>query len=175
MNTQIITDVPSAEMVSTRFSELTQFLIQNQLSVSTMESCTGGMIASLITDTPRSSEVFPGGFVTYSNAGKIMQGVLSDTIETHGVYSRETALEMGRCCRDSYHTEIGIGVTGTFERADPQNNDSIPGEVWFSVILESQEYTGHIKLTPHISRFESKLETALAIANACFSVLTSLY
>ena len=50
-------------------------LIQTNTSISTMESCTSGMIASMITDTEGASAIFPGGFVTYLNETKILIGV----------------------------------------------------------------------------------------------------
>ena len=54
---------------------LTKSLISRKLTITTMESCTAGQIASLITDTEGSSEILKGAFVTYSNEAKIMMGV----------------------------------------------------------------------------------------------------
>ena len=63
------------------FCEITKKLIEKDKTVTTMESCTSGLIASLITDTEGASAVLKGAFVTYSNIGKIMQGVPKETIE----------------------------------------------------------------------------------------------
>ena len=61
------------------------------------ESCTGGMIASLITQIAGSSDVFPGGFVTYSNELKAsVLGVTEETLKNHGAVSRDTVIEMVR-------------------------------------------------------------------------------
>ena len=55
------------------YGELVKTLIARKLTIATMESCTGGQIASLLTDTEGSSEVFKGGFVTYRNEAKVAQ------------------------------------------------------------------------------------------------------
>ena len=57
---------------------LTRKLIEKKLTITTMESCTAGLIMSLITDTEGSSAITKGGFVTYSNEAKVKNGVLFD-------------------------------------------------------------------------------------------------
>ena len=69
-----------------RYRLLTKKLIEKKLTITTMESATGGQIASLITDTEGSSSVLKGAFVTYCNEAKIMQGVPAETIERYSVY-----------------------------------------------------------------------------------------
>ena len=76
------------------YSRLTKYLIENKLSITTMESATSGQIASLITDTEGSSAIMKGAFVTYSNEAKIQQGVAPEIIEKYSVYSEETAKAM---------------------------------------------------------------------------------
>ena len=86
-------DGPVSEAaVRGKYTELTLGLIRRGLTITTMESCTSGQIASLITDTEGSSAVLKGAFVTYSNEAKIMQGVPAAIIGTYGVYSAETRL-----------------------------------------------------------------------------------
>ena len=66
------------------------------LKIATAESCTGGLIAALLTDVPGSSAVVDRGFVTYSNEAKTeMIGVPAELIEAHGAVSREVA-QIGR-------------------------------------------------------------------------------
>ena len=55
-------------------------LIESHTTISTMESCTSGLIASMITDTEGASAIFPGGFVTYLNETKILVGVDTEII-----------------------------------------------------------------------------------------------
>jgi PncC family amidohydrolase len=77
-----------------QYRVFTKMLIEKKLTITTMESATGGQIASLITDTEGSSAVLKGAFVTYCNEAKIMQGVPAETIERFSVYSKETAAAM---------------------------------------------------------------------------------
>ncbi|HKS69073.1 MAG TPA: CinA family nicotinamide mononucleotide deamidase-related protein, partial [Ktedonobacterales bacterium] len=66
-------------------------LRERGLALGTMESCTGGLLASLITDVPGSSDVFRGGLVSYATALKEQWGVPAEIIARHGVISAETA------------------------------------------------------------------------------------
>ena len=81
------------------YRKITEKLIEKEKTITTMESCTSGLIASLITDTEGASAVLKGAFVTYSNIGKIMQGVPEETLEKYSVYSNETAIAMAEVCR----------------------------------------------------------------------------
>ena len=88
-------------------------LIERQLTLSTAESCTGGLLAGALTDISGISSVYQGGFVTYSNEAKhTLLGVKSDTLKAFGAVSEETALEMIRGLKDRFNTDIAISVTG---------------------------------------------------------------
>ncbi|GMR11768.1 MAG: hypothetical protein BMS9Abin28_2610 [Anaerolineae bacterium] len=77
------------------------------------ESCTGGLIAHRITKVPGSSEYFLGGVVAYSNAVKeLLLHVKSETLETVGAVSEETAREMARGAREAMSADVGVSVTG---------------------------------------------------------------
>ncbi|MDO4177441.1 MAG: competence/damage-inducible protein A, partial [Bacillota bacterium] len=90
-----------------------KLLIERGLSISCAESCTGGMFAAALTDTPGISAVFDRGLVTYSNQAKIDElGVKPETLEKYGAVSRETALEMAEGVRHVSGSDIGISVTG---------------------------------------------------------------
>ena len=77
-----------------RADDIVKKLIDTHTTISTMESCTSGLIASMITDTEGASAIFPGGYVTYLNETKILNGVDANVIEKYGVYSRECANAM---------------------------------------------------------------------------------
>ena len=68
-----------------KYHDLTSFLIKNNLTISTMESCTGGMIGMLLSDMEGASAVIPGGVFTYSNEMKIAHGVPAEVIRDNGV------------------------------------------------------------------------------------------
>ena len=159
-------DGPVSETaVRGKYTELTLGLIRHGLTITTMESCTSGQIASLITDTEGSSAVLKGAFVTYSTETKIMLGVPAGIIETYGVYSAETAAAMAEACRSAYKADIGTGVTGSFGNADPANADSIPGEVYFAVATERGTETFHCTIPVQASRLAYKLYMADVIAD----------
>ena len=87
-------------------------LRERGLSVAVMESLTGGLVASTLTDVAGSSDYFRGGLVTYSEATKIRYGVPAETIAEHGVVSEATAVAMATAVREALGADIGIGVTG---------------------------------------------------------------
>ncbi|MCZ6706421.1 MAG: competence/damage-inducible protein A [Chloroflexi bacterium] len=87
-------------------------LKQQGLTIAVMESCTGGLLASTLTDVPGSSEYFKGGLVTYSEATKRQYGVPAHVIEQYGVVSEETAAAMATAVRSELGADIGVGVTG---------------------------------------------------------------
>jgi nicotinamide-nucleotide amidase len=77
------------------------------------ESCTGGLLAKLITDVPGSSRYFLCGWVTYSNESKSRQlGVLPALIETHGAVSEQVAVAMAQGARYNAAADFAVGITG---------------------------------------------------------------
>lgn len=93
--------------------KLVSLLLEKGLTVTTAESCTGGMIASKIVNVSGASEVFNAGFVTYANSAKeAYAGVLSETLQTYGAVSSQVALEMARGVAKTAGAEVGISVTG---------------------------------------------------------------
>ena len=82
------------ENVRAKYAKITDLLLEKGKWITTMESCTSGMIASLLTDREGSSGCIKGAFVTYSNEAKVKIGVPQETIERYGVYSSETAIKV---------------------------------------------------------------------------------
>ncbi len=88
-------------------------LIATRTSIALAESCTGGLVAGALTSVPGVSAVFPGSFVTYSNAQKVaLLGVPAELIERAGAVSEEVACAMAERVRAHFGTDIGLGVTG---------------------------------------------------------------
>mgnify|MGYP002644845384 CR=1 FL=1 len=115
-------------------------LIAGRKTISTMESCTSGLIASMITDTEGASAIFPGGYVTYLNETKIFIGVEEAVIRQYGVYSKECARAMAQTVKEKLRTDIAIGITGTTGNIDPNNADSVQGEVYFCILIDDKIY-----------------------------------
>lgn len=160
------------EEVRESYRKITLELIEKGRTVSTMESCTSGLIASLITDTEGASAVLKGAFVTYSNVAKIMQGVPKETIEKYSVYSKETAASMAEACRKIYGADYGIGVTGTMGNIDPANAEaSVLGRVYFAIATEEETKNFYRELSPMPTRYEYKLEVAKEIAKEIIAMI----
>lgn len=84
-----------------------------RLKLATAESCTGGLIASRITDVPGSSDYFIGGVAAYAYEAKVaLLHVSWDTLRTYGAVSRETVLEMARGGCAALQADIAISVSG---------------------------------------------------------------
>jgi len=108
-----------------------RLLSEKGLTLAVMESCTGGLLASTITDVPGSSTYFNGGFVTYTNEAKIANGVDTNLIEQHGAVSPQVASDMARAARERLKADIGIGITGV---AGPSEMDGKPAGTVFIAI-----------------------------------------
>jgi nicotinamide-nucleotide amidase len=83
------------------------------LTLVTAESCTGGLIAGLMTETPGSSKVFERGFVTYSNRAKEeLLGVAPDLLDRFGAVSPDVALAMAEGALENSAASVALSVTG---------------------------------------------------------------
>ena len=88
-------------------------LLRTGSEVTTAESCTGGLIASMITDISGSSEYFKTGYVTYANETKMgLLGVSESTLQTHGAVSEETVDEMLRGALKASGADYSVAVSG---------------------------------------------------------------
>lgn len=86
---------------------------EENLTLSTAESCTGGWLSKIITEISGSSEIFMGGICSYSNDIKQnVLGVKEDTLKTFGAVSEETAKEMSCGITKLMNTSVGVGITG---------------------------------------------------------------
>lgn len=101
--------------------KLVNKLKENNKTISTMESCTGGGVANAITNIEGASSVIKFSAVTYSNEYKIKMGVSSDIIDKYSVYSMKTAEEMSKNISKFASSNYGIGITGKLNRVDENN------------------------------------------------------
>lgn len=107
--------------------------VARKILTATAESCTGGMIISVLTDIPGSSSMVDRGFVSYSNDAKIeMLGVSPVTLDAYGAVSRETALEMATGALARSHAGIALSVTG-IAGPDGGSAEKPVGLVWFGL------------------------------------------
>ena len=102
-----------ADLLADLVKTVTNGLKERGLMLVTAESCTGGLIATMMTELPGSSSVFERGFVTYSNDSKEeLLDVSREILETYGAVSTQTAeaMVLGSLARS--HAQIAVSVTG---------------------------------------------------------------
>lgn len=132
--------------------EIIEILTKRKETISTMESCTGGMVANEITNIPGASEVFQLGIVSYSNHMKEKYGMDSKIIDQYTVYSMEVAKEMARLATINGESDYGIGITGTLNRQDPNNPTDKMNMVYFAIYDKKEDR--YIEQTMSVSSFD---------------------
>jgi len=106
-----------------------------ELRLTTAESCTGGLLAALLTEIPGSSDVLDRGFVTYSNAAKQdMLAVPAEIIAEHGAVSEAVVRAMAEGALDRSQADVAMAITGI---AGPGggSKDKPVGLVWFGLAM----------------------------------------
>lgn len=117
--------------IETMAAEVLGVLCARGWRVVVAESCTGGLLASLLTDVSGCSHAFDRGFVVYSNAAKEqMLGVSRALLETHGPVSEPVARAMARAALDRSDAHVAVAITGF---AGPAGPDDTPGLVHVAV------------------------------------------
>ena len=108
-----------------------------KVTITTAESCTGGMLASALTEVPGSSTIFECGFITYSNLSKMrILGVRKKTLEAFGAVSEEVAAEMAVGALYNSKANLAISITGV---AGPGGTTTKPeGMVCFSIAFDNK-------------------------------------
>ncbi len=113
--------------------EVIELLKKKGLTISTMESCTGGGVVNALTNVPGASEVLQFSAVTYSNEYKVKMGVSKEIIDKYSVYSIETAREMALNISKFTNSSLGVGVTGKLYRVDENNLVGDNNKVFISI------------------------------------------
>ena len=137
--------------------EVVQTLIKLGKTISTMESCTGGALASSITDIEGASEVLKFSAVTYSNEFKIKMGVDENIINQYSVYSIETANQMSKNISLFTNSGYGVGITGKLNRIDVNNLFGYDNTVFISIYdKENDKYYEYSVDVSNATRRENK-------------------
>ena len=127
---------------------IADLFIKNNLTVSTTESCTSGLLASRLTDVPGSSRYFKGGSVCYSNELKINDmGIDKDLIERYGAVSEEVAKSLAKNIAQKNNTDLGIGITG-IAGPDGGTEKKPVGLVFVGIFYKNNLYIKKYNLTP---------------------------
>lgn len=92
---------------------LVSYLREKNMTVTTVESCTGGMVAAKIVNVPGASNVFKEGFITYANSAKEKYaGVLKETLDKYGAVSSYVAMEMAEGTAKKTGADMAVSTTG---------------------------------------------------------------
>jgi len=152
--------------------KVVQKLIEQQKTISTMESCTGGGVANAITNIEGASEILKFSAVTYSNEFKIKMGVSSNIIDEYSVYSMETAHEMSRNISEFTKSDYGVGITGKLNRVDVNNPFGADNIVFISIYdQQKKEYYDSTVEAVLGSREENKKLVITEIENMLMNIL----
>jgi nicotinamide-nucleotide amidase len=103
-----------------RGTRLFKRLKKSKLTLATAESCTGGLIAAILSDAPGAGDLFHGGFVLYTKQHKIAFGIPKTLIDKHGIVSEPVASALAETALKHCPAEIAVGVTGV---AGPEPDD----------------------------------------------------
>ena len=110
-----------------------KYLNSRQKTISTMESASGGFLASSLTNIEGSSLVFKFGAVTYSNEFKVKMGIKESIIDKYSVYSMECANEMSLEISHFTNSDYGVGITGKINSPDPNNLYGDDSTIYLSI------------------------------------------
>ncbi len=136
-----------------------KLLKERKWSVSTAESCTGGLLSNMFTDVPGSSEYFCGGVVAYSNEVKINQlNVDQHAIIEYGAVSKEVALQMAKGVAKNLGSDIGIATTGIAGPGGGSPEKPV-GTVWIGFWSKQDHFAVKIQLTK--DRWINKEQSAI--------------
>lgn len=117
---------------------VSKMLVEKNLTISTAESCTGGLVSSTLINYPGISSVFMEGCVTYSNESKISRlGVNQSTLKVHGAVSEETAKEMAEGIAKHLGTNVAISTTG-IAGPDGGSHDKPVGLVYIGIYINGK-------------------------------------
>lgn len=153
--------------------ELGKYLIENNLTIATAESCTGGLLSSRLTDVSGSSKYVKLNFVTYANEAKHkILGVSWDILNNYGAVSEECAEAMANGLYEVTKCDVALCTTGIAGPTGGTKEKPV-GLVYISVLYKGIVTIKEIKLSPEIPRIEMKKRFADEALKLVLSILTS--
>ena len=142
-------NVYSTETDITLEKSIVDLLIANELTISTIESCTGGLVAGRLINVPGVSDVFKAGYITYSNKAKRkIAGVKKATLHKYGAVSEQVAAEMAKGASVLSKADVTVSVTG-IAGPDGGTDEKPVGLVYIGcnvkgkVIVEKYQFSGN--------------------------------
>ena len=143
-------------------------LEKNELTISTAESCTGGLLAGRLINVPGVSDVYKEGFITYTNKAKRKTlGVNKSTLKKYGAVSEQTAKEMAVGAALAADTDISISVTG-IAGPDGGTNEKPVGLVYIGVCIRDMVHVEEFRFSGDRANVrEQTVISALGLLRKC--------
>jgi len=111
--TELLGDYIYGSNDDTLAGKVAELLTNHNLSLSLAESCSGGLLSSMVTDIPGSSVFYKGAMIAYSGEVKIGNlGLRKELLEKEGQVSQAVAIAMAKAARALFHTDLAVGITG---------------------------------------------------------------
>lgn len=146
---------------STLEQTVVSLLTESRMTLTTAESCTGGLIAHRITNVPGASAVFTHGFVTYANDAKVsLLGVSPADLETHGAVSESVACQMAAGALQASGADVAVAVTG-IAGPDGGSAEKPVGTAWIGLAAKDMSPSAHKVFHPR-NRHDFKLAVSQA-------------
>jgi PncC family amidohydrolase len=152
--------------------KLGKFLLENNLTVATAESCTGGLLSSKLTDVSGSSGYVKLNFVTYANEAKnSILGVSWEILDKFGAVSEECAHAMAEGLRKATNCDVSICTTGV---AGPTGGtlDKPVGLIFIGIWYKNEVFVKEVRLNPMIDRVEMKEKFANCAIDFALEIVT---
>ncbi len=156
-------DVPDTAQLRAAARRLLELLDGGGQTISTAESCTGGFLASLLTDIEGLSHCLDRGFVTYSKTSKHqMLGIDEDLIARHGAVSEPVARAMAELCRDHAGCDLALAITGLAGTPDSGECEG-PGVAYIGAAVSGQSWVHRVDYGERPRREVRNLATSAAL------------
>ena len=147
-------------------TEVVRKLDENHRTISTMESCTGGQLATEITNISGASDILKFSAVTYSSEYKIKMGVNSETIDKYTVYSPNVAREMSKSISKFACSDYGVGITGKMDVIKDETERKENNIIYTSIYDKEKDiYYEDIIIGDSLNRRENKKKVVNVIVN----------
>lgn len=151
---------------------IVKMLEERDMTLSTAESCTGGMLSSRLINVAGVSEVYKEGFITYSNEAKHKYlGVSEDVLGTYGAVSQETAVQMAEGCAKQTGSDVALITTG-IAGPDGGTLEKPVGLVYISCYYKGKTYVQELHLNGNRAKVrEQATARALILLRDCMAGL----
>lgn len=164
-----------ARKISELVCQLSELLREQNRTLATVESCTGGMVGAAIVEPDGASDVYLGGFVTYSNMAKQMAvGVQASTLAEHGAVSGQVAIEMAMGGCGKLLATNSVAITGVAGSGGGSIEKPI-GTVWICAATSTGSYDCRRFLFPNDGRTAIRQYALEASLMMCIGQLTGGY